>query len=124
MLSRLIHQAKAFVMNASIEQTEVATKMDSIISRLDAIQNKQPEVMKELHKHFESSINHAVRNLGEYLKSPHGWKARNFSSYKLCLARLLGNQSSLIAVHNKLTILVQRYETFFSFAVNPALFSH
>ena len=69
MLSRLIYQTKAFVMNASIEQTEVATKMDSIISRLDEIQNKQPEVMKELHKHLESSINHAVRNLGEYLKS-------------------------------------------------------
>ena len=69
MLSRIIYQAKSFVMNVSREQTEVATKMDSIISRLDEIQNKQPEVMKELHKHLKSSINYAVQNLREYLKS-------------------------------------------------------
>ena len=32
--------------------------------------------------------------------SPHGWRARNFWSYKLCLARLLVDRSLLNAVHN------------------------
>ena len=56
-------------MRASKKQDEVATKMTSIISRLDEIETKQTEVMGELHSHLKSCVNGAVQFLGEYLKS-------------------------------------------------------
>jgi len=68
-LSRIIYQAKAFVMSASRQQDEVATKMASITSRLDKIEKEQPKAMEELHDLLESRINGVVQILRDYLNS-------------------------------------------------------
>ena len=69
MLSRIIHQAKAFVMNASRDHREVAKRMESIKCRLSRIEEKETEVMKGLRSHMEASVKSAVHELSEYLKS-------------------------------------------------------
>ena len=56
-------------MTAFRDHDKVATKMASIMSRLDQIEEKQTDVMGELHNHLESRISGAVQKLGEYLKS-------------------------------------------------------
>ena len=56
-------------MNASRDHREVAQRMDSIISRLSQIEEKEAEMMKELRNHMEASVKSAVHKLSEYLKS-------------------------------------------------------
>ena len=56
-------------MNASRGHREVAQRMDSIISRLSQIEEKEAEMMKELRNHMEASVKSAVHKLSEYLKS-------------------------------------------------------
>ena len=75
MLSRITHQAKAFVVNASRDHREVAKRMDSIICRLDQMEEKETQMIDELRNHMESSVKSAVHELSEYLKSD-GVKAR------------------------------------------------
>ena len=75
MLSRITHQAKAFVMNASRDHREVTKRMDSIICRLDQMEEKETQMIDELRNHMESSVKSAVHELSEYLKSD-GVKAR------------------------------------------------
>ena len=47
-LSRIVYQAKAFVMNASRDQDKVATILGTIIVRLSRIEENQTEVIEEL----------------------------------------------------------------------------
>jgi len=56
-------------MNASRDQREVAKRMNSIICRLDQIEEKETEVMEELRNQLEASVKSAVHELSEYLKS-------------------------------------------------------
>jgi len=69
LLSRIIYQAKAFVMNASRDHDKVADKMALIISRLLQIEEKQTEVMEELRRYLKIRVSDAVQKLSEYLKS-------------------------------------------------------
>ena len=68
-LSRIVYQAKAFVMNASRDQDKVATILALIIHRLLRIEERQTEVMEELHRFLKARVKDAVRKLGEHLKS-------------------------------------------------------
>ena len=68
-LSRIVYQAKAFVMNASRDQDKVANIFALIIIRLMRIEKKQTEVMEELHNYLKARVRGAVQKLGEYLKS-------------------------------------------------------
>ena len=56
-------------MNASRDQREVAKRMNSIIRRLDQIEEKETEVMEELRNQLEASVTSAVLELSKYLKS-------------------------------------------------------
>ena len=56
-------------MNASRDHREVAKRMESIISRLSQIEEKETEMMKGLRNHMEASVKSAVHELSEYLKS-------------------------------------------------------
>ena len=55
--------------NASRDQDKVATVLALIIDRLTRIEEKQTEVMKELHQFLKARVKGAVQKLGEYLKS-------------------------------------------------------
>ena len=68
-LSRIVYQAKAFLKNASRDQDKVATILALIIHRLTRIEENQTEVMEELHNFLKARVKHAVKKLGEYLKS-------------------------------------------------------
>ncbi|KAL9963750.1 hypothetical protein ACROYT_G027284 [Oculina patagonica] len=81
LLSRIIYQAKAFVMNASRDHEEVARKMALIVLRLDMIDKQQTQVMEELHNYLKDRVDKAVQKLSEYLKSD-GVRAR-FTSWTL-----------------------------------------
>ncbi|KAL9963744.1 hypothetical protein ACROYT_G027278 [Oculina patagonica] len=81
LLSRIIYQAKAFVMNASRDNEKVAHKMTLIVFRLDLIEKQQTQVMEELHNYLKARVDGAVQKLSEYLKSD-GVRAR-FTSWTL-----------------------------------------
>ncbi|KAL9963747.1 hypothetical protein ACROYT_G027281 [Oculina patagonica] len=81
LLSRIIYQAKAFVMNASRDHDKVARKMALILFRLFMIEKQQTQVMDELHNYLKVRVNRAVQDLSEYLKSD-GVRAR-FTSWTL-----------------------------------------
>ena len=68
-LSRIIYQAKAFVMNAFRDHHEVAEKMESIITRLLMIEEQQTQVMEELRNLLKTHVKDAVHVLSEYLNS-------------------------------------------------------
>ena len=55
--------------NASREQDKVTTILLLIIDRLARIEEKQTEVMEELHNFLKARVKDAVQKLGEYLKS-------------------------------------------------------
>jgi len=56
-------------MNTSRDRAEVAERMDSIICRLDQIEEKETEMMEELRNQLEALVKSAVHELSEYLKS-------------------------------------------------------
>ena len=56
-------------MNASRDHDKVTNKLALIISRLMRIEEKQTEVMEELHNYLKARVRCAVQMLGEYLKS-------------------------------------------------------
>ena len=56
-------------MNASRDQDKVASILALILIRLMRIEEKQTEVMAELHNYLKARVKDAVQKLGEYLKS-------------------------------------------------------
>ena len=56
-------------MNASRDQDKVATILALIIFRLIRIEEKQAEVMEELHHFLKARVKDAVQKLGKHLKS-------------------------------------------------------
>ena len=56
-------------MNASRDQGEVVERMDSILCRLDQIEEKETKVIEELRNHLEARVKSAVHELSEHLKS-------------------------------------------------------
>ena len=104
MLSRIIHQAKAFVMNASRDHREVAKRMESIISRLSQIEEKETEMMKGLRNHMEASVKSAVHELSEYLKSD-DVKAR-FTTWTL--DEVPNAESSWVVTNSYITKVLQK----------------
>ena len=69
LLSRIIYQSKAFVMNASRDHEKVTEIMAAILARLFLIEKQQAQVMEELHNYLKSRVNGSVHKLSEYLKS-------------------------------------------------------
>jgi len=69
LLSRIVYQAKAFVMHSYRDFDEVANRIDSIIRRLNQIEGKATEMKEELRNHLEVRVKRAVHELFEYLKS-------------------------------------------------------
>ena len=68
-LSRIIYQARAFVMNASRDRDKAIRKMGEIVNRLEAIEEQQSEVVADLHQHLKTRTKVALQNLSEYLSS-------------------------------------------------------
>ena len=56
-------------MNASRDQAEVAEKMESIITRLFAIEQQQTQEIEELNNLLKARVKDAVHELSEYLNS-------------------------------------------------------
>ena len=81
LLSRIIYQARAFVMNASRDRDKVTQKMGEIVNRLEAIEQQQSEVVADLHQYLKTRTNVALQRLSEYLSSEEV-KAR-FTSWTL-----------------------------------------
>ena len=81
LLSRIIYQARAFVMNASRDRDKVIQKMGEIVYRLEAIEQQQSEVVADLHQYLKTRTNVALQRLSEYLSSEEV-KAR-FTSWTL-----------------------------------------
>ena len=69
LLSRIVYQAKAFVMNAKRDRDKVAKKMERINNRLSAIESEQGKVVEDLRKHLKAKIDEAVQKLSIFLKS-------------------------------------------------------
>ena len=69
LLSRLVYQAKAFVMNASRDRSKVDQQMRGIIDRLKTLEEKQSEVVADLHQELKKIVNEAFRELQKYLSS-------------------------------------------------------
>ena len=69
LLSRIIYQARAFVMNASRDRDKVIQKMGEIVNRLEAIEEQQSEVVADLHQYLKTRTNVALQKVTEYLSS-------------------------------------------------------
>ena len=69
LLSRIVYQAKAFVMNAERDRDKVAKKMERINNRLSAIESEQSKVVEDLRKHLKAKIDEAVQKLSIFLES-------------------------------------------------------
>ena len=81
LLSRIVYQAKAFVMNAERDRDKVAKKMERINNRLSAIESEQSKVVEDLRKHLKAKIDEAVQKLSIFLKSDE--VRTRFTSWKL-----------------------------------------
>ena len=69
LLSRIIYQARAFVMNASRDRDKVNQKMGEIVNRLEAIEEQQSEVVADLRQYLKTRTNVALQRVTEYLSS-------------------------------------------------------
>ena len=69
LLSRVVYQAKAFVMNASRDRSKVDQQMRGIIDSLKMLEEKQSEVVADLHRELKKIVNEAFRELKKYLSS-------------------------------------------------------
>ncbi|XP_022805450.1 uncharacterized protein LOC111342617 [Stylophora pistillata] len=69
LLSRIVYQAKAFVMNANRKRSNVVKKMERIYQRLSTIEREQDEVMEDLRKHLKAKISEALQKLSKFLTS-------------------------------------------------------
>ena len=69
LLSRIIYQARAFVMNASRDRDKVFQKMGEIVKRLEAIEKQQSEVVAGLHQYLKARTNVALQKVTEYLST-------------------------------------------------------
>ena len=81
LLSRIVYQAKAFVINAERDRDKVAKKMERINNRLSAIESEQSKVVEDLRKHLKAKIDEAVQKLSIFLKSDE--VRTRFTSWKL-----------------------------------------
>ena len=81
LLSRIVYQAKAFVMNVERDRDKVAKKMERINNRLSAIESEQSKVVEDLRKHLKAKIEEAVQKLSIFLKSDE--VRTRFTSWKL-----------------------------------------
>ncbi|CAH3130379.1 unnamed protein product [Porites lobata] len=69
LLSRIVVQAKMFVVNASRSNEEINQKMKEVNHRLEVIGKDQRKVIKDLHGSFNEKVNGVVQQLCEYLSS-------------------------------------------------------
>ena len=69
LLSRIVFQAKAFVMNACRDREKAREMITQILHRLDAIDKQQDKVMADLRKYLKERIDDTVQRLSKYLLS-------------------------------------------------------
>jgi len=69
LLSRIIYQGKAFVMNAFRDHTQVQLKMNRILRRLSQIRVEQGQIIEKLREDMKVYVSHAVKRLSKYLQS-------------------------------------------------------
>ena len=69
LLSRIVFQAKAFVMNASRDREKAREMITQILHRLDALEKQQDKVMADLRKYLKERIDETVQRLSKYLLS-------------------------------------------------------
>ena len=69
LLSRIVFQAKAFVVNASRDRRRANKIITQVLLRLDAIEKQQDKVMEDLRKYLNERVEDTVQQLSEYLQS-------------------------------------------------------
>ena len=69
LLSRIVVQARLFVVNASRSNEEINQKMEKILHRLEAIEKNQKKVIKDLRGSFNEKVNDVVQQLSKHLSS-------------------------------------------------------
>ena len=69
LLSRIFFQAKAHVINTSASPEEIKKRLDKIVRRLEAIEEDQEKVIKDLRKTFGEEVDRVVQRLSEHLSS-------------------------------------------------------
>ncbi|KAL9964095.1 hypothetical protein ACROYT_G027677 [Oculina patagonica] len=69
LLSRMVYQTKALILNSHKDRSKVNERMVLITDRLVMIEKQQSSVNKELQKYLENKTDNAVSKLSKYLKS-------------------------------------------------------
>ena len=69
LLSRIFFQAKANVVNTSASPEKIKERLGKIVRRLEAIEEDQEKVMKDLRKTFGEEVDRVVQRLSEHLSS-------------------------------------------------------
>ena len=69
LLSRLIHRTQAFIKTSSKDAAKNRIKIQSVLERLEELDGRQKEVIRDLQAHLDSKTKRALEMLLQYLKS-------------------------------------------------------
>ena len=69
LLSRIVVQAKTFLVNASRTKEDINQRKEEIINRLEAMVRGQGKVIKDLQQSFDEQVNNVLYRLSEFLSS-------------------------------------------------------
>ena len=69
LLSRIVVQAKTFLVNASRTKEDINQRKEEIINRLEAMVKGQGKVIKDLQQSFDEQVNNVLYRLSEFLSS-------------------------------------------------------
>ena len=69
LLSRIVVQAKTFLVNASRTKEDINQRKEEIINRLEAMVKGQEKVIKNLQQSFDEQVNNVSYRLSEFLSS-------------------------------------------------------
>ena len=69
LLSRIVVQAKTFLVNASRTKEDINQRKEEIINRLEAMVKGQEKVIKDLQASFDEQVNNVLYRLSEFLSS-------------------------------------------------------
>ena len=104
LLSRIFFQAKAHVVNTSASPKEIKKRLDKIVRRLEAIEEDQEKVIKDLRKTFREEVDRVVQRLSEHLSSKD--VKERFTSWSLDEAPAM--EGSWTEVEEKVNTLLSR----------------
>ena len=69
LLSRIVVQAKTFLVNASRTKEDINQRKEEIINRLEAMVKGQEKVIKDLQQSFDEQVNNILHRLSVFLSS-------------------------------------------------------